>query len=74
MCNLFLTGVNLGSDAGQVNATRWAYGCRRLCGTGFMSLQRFAYLGERSKDSCKEKERNLTILLSNNNGDLRYTG
>lgn len=48
------TCVYLGSDAGQVNATTGAYGCRRLCGAGFMSFQRFAYLGERSKDSCEK--------------------
>lgn len=45
------TCVYLGGDAGQVNTTRGAYGCRCLYGAGFMSFQRFTYLRKGSKDS-----------------------
>lgn len=55
ICNLLFTCVYFGGDARHVNATRGAYGCRRLSGADFMSFQRFAYLGEGGKDSCGKK-------------------
>lgn len=53
---LFLTCVNLGSNPRQVDAMRGAHGCRLLCSAGFMSFQRFAYLGQWSKNSYKSRK------------------